>query len=193
MALTNCRDVWPAISDYLDGELSPALRAEIDQHVAGCPKCASVLHGTQNIVRLYRDPRMMPAPTGIRAGLRQRIQAHAAPQRGTLRGLFTGLAVVGAFAILLLMAGSYSGNETALRAAMSHPAYSTPVDPGFVTAHGKLFHRAGCPFMHGPETLLSAADAVAAGYAPCVRCMKEALHSVEITPQGPPLETSLIR
>jgi hypothetical protein len=188
-----CRDVWPQVSNYVDGELLPVLRAEIDQHVAGCPRCASVLRGTQNVIRLYRDPRMMLVPASLRAGLRLRIQARAIPQRGSLGGPFTGLAVVGAFAILLLMAGLNSRTESALRAAMSHPAYSMPVNPVYVTAQGKVFHRAGCPLIHGPQKALSAADALAEGYSPCVRCMKEALRSVEITPQGPPLETSLLQ
>jgi anti-sigma factor RsiW len=199
MAIVNCRDVWPEISNCLDGELpsgphaEPGLRAEIDQHVSGCARCASVLRGTENVIQLYRDPRMMPVPASLRAGLRQRIQARAIPERGTLRGLFVGLTVAGAFAILLLMAGGQKNNEGALRAAMAQPAYRVSSDPVFVTAAGKLFHRAGCPFMHGPEKLLSAADALTEGYAPCIRCMKDALRSVEITPQGPPLETALIQ
>jgi hypothetical protein len=41
-----------------------------------------------------------------------------------------------------------------------------------VTAGGKLFHTAACPFIHGPATVESAAEAVRQGYAPCQRCLK---------------------
>lgn len=205
MAITNCSEVWREVSDYIDGELSPSLRASVDQHAAGCERCTSVLRGTQNIVELYRDPRMLPVPASIRAGLRaklgarlgaglgQRIQARAIPQRGTLRGLMVSLSVVGAVAALLLFAGVTSHNQVSLLSPHAQPAVRLPSDTVFVTAKGKLFHRAGCPLIHGPEKLLSAQDAIGQGYAPCIRCMKEALASAEITPQGPPLETSLLQ
>jgi len=42
---------------------------------------------------------------------------------------------------------------------------------------GKTFHVPGCPFMHGKYHMVTAEEAVREGYAPCSRCMYEALRS----------------
>jgi len=53
-----CEDVWRAISDYLDDDLSPSQCREIDRHIAGCRRCRSVLDGTRNVVELAGDGRV---------------------------------------------------------------------------------------------------------------------------------------
>jgi hypothetical protein len=42
-----------------------------------------------------------------------------------------------------------------------------------VTAAGKVFHREGCTFIHGPAVTESGAQAVAEGYTPCTRCLPQ--------------------
>jgi hypothetical protein len=60
------------------------------------------------------------------------------------------------------------------------PLRSRHSDPGTapapalvaVTAEGKLYHASDCTFIHGPVRTESSAEAIAAGYTPCVRCLK---------------------
>jgi hypothetical protein len=44
-------------------------------------------------------------------------------------------------------------------------------------ADGKIFHVAGCKFIHGKDSLrtLTVHEAEQMGYTPCVRCMKQYL------------------
>jgi hypothetical protein len=46
-----------------------------------------------------------------------------------------------------------------------------------VSENGKLFHRAGCEFIHEKNKLrtLTAAEASRESYSPCVRCLKKYL------------------
>jgi hypothetical protein len=44
-----------------------------------------------------------------------------------------------------------------------------------ITAEGKIFHRADCPFIHGPVKMEDAQTAAQQGYVPDSRCMREAL------------------
>ena len=52
----------------------------------------------------------------------------------------------------------------------SEPAAAAP-DTVIVTADGKLFHRAGCPYVHGPARAESGSQAIAEGFTPCTRCL----------------------
>ncbi len=59
MAHENCRDLLDGLSDFLDGEASAELCAEIQRHMAGCKKCRVVVDTLRKTVTLYRQ---MPQP-----------------------------------------------------------------------------------------------------------------------------------
>ena len=62
-----------------------------------------------------------------------------------------------------------------LRSQHSQPAVRMPSQPVAVTVDGKTFHRADCPFIHGPVKMVDAQTAAREGYVPDPRCMHEAL------------------
>ena len=72
------------------------------------------------------------------------------------------------------VAASWS-HPAALRSEHSRPAVRVPSRMVAVTPEGKTFHDPSCRYIHGPVQMLPAADAVAKGYTPCTRCMREAL------------------
>lgn len=51
----SCVEVWREISNYLEGDVSPELRARIEAHLEVCKHCTAVLDGTRNVVRLIGD------------------------------------------------------------------------------------------------------------------------------------------
>ena len=74
-----------------------------------------------------------------------------------------------------LLAGAWVALSAAaapphLRSRHSEPAAASPATVT-VTAEGKLFHRAGCAYIHGPATTESGEQAIAQGYTPCTRCL----------------------
>ena len=55
MAHENCRDLLDGLSDYLDGEASEELCAEIQRHVSECRKCRVVVDTLGKTVKLYHQ------------------------------------------------------------------------------------------------------------------------------------------
>ena len=61
MVNVSCKQVWREISNYLEGDVDAGLRTAMDEHFRSCKRCASVLEGTRNVIRLYSDERMIDA------------------------------------------------------------------------------------------------------------------------------------
>lgn len=173
-----CEEVWRDVSNYLDGEVEPGLRLAIEEHIRGCSRCAAVVNGTRNIVQLYGEQRMLDVPVGFSRRLHQRLESNVSASRRTFLGWMVAAAAGG------LVFGSFelasSSALTSPRLRSEHAQASNRVPPDMtviVSERGKVFHVAGCPFIHGKSNLLtiSARDAEREGYAPCVRCMKKYL------------------
>lgn len=69
----DCQHVWEYISAYLDGELDPKLRAQIDRHLETCEICSAVLDSTRNVLVLVADDRVFELPAGFSERLHARL------------------------------------------------------------------------------------------------------------------------
>lgn len=177
-----CEQVWREISNYLEGDVEPSLRQEMDQHLAGCPCCRSVLAGTRNVVSLYSDERMIDVPGGFSVRLRKRLEQNARTATHRWSSWYAWMVPVAA--ILLITGGIRAANSLTpthpMKTAHAQPARQIPPDmPVIVTAHAKTFHAAGCPFIHNKQTerILTAKEAMREGYEPCLRCMRKYLNT----------------
>jgi hypothetical protein len=175
-----CEQVWHEISNYLDGEVAPDLRAAMDEHLRGCLKCSAVLEGTRNVIALYGEDSMFEPPQGFSQRLHKRLEENMPRQRGTAFGWMVAVAAA------LLIVGSFElGDSSAFvgpqqRSQQAQPG--TGVPPGMmvvVAEDGKLFHAgAACPLLHDKAHLrtMTASEARREGYTPCVQCMKKYLN-----------------
>jgi hypothetical protein len=68
-----CERVWAEISNYLEGEIAPGLREQMEGHFRGCTRCSAVLNGTKNVVALIGDERSFPVPVGFGERLYSRL------------------------------------------------------------------------------------------------------------------------
>jgi anti-sigma factor (TIGR02949 family) len=57
---SNCRDLFAALSEYLDAELPARDCAAIEAHIADCPPCIEFVDSLKKTVRLCKD--CGPAP-----------------------------------------------------------------------------------------------------------------------------------
>ena len=69
----NCHEVWREISNYIDDDLDPSLRSDIEVHLAQCRHCAALLDSTRNVIVLIADARVFQLPTGFSQRLRARL------------------------------------------------------------------------------------------------------------------------
>jgi len=176
--VVTCEAVWSEVSNYVDGEIDPDLRAAMEEHFRGCQKCSAVLDGTRNVIGLYGEDRMFEPPLGFSQRLHKRLEENMPRQRGTAFGWLIAAAaavlVVGSFEV----ANSSSFIHAELRSGLAQPASEVPENLMVVVSEdGKTFHAAGCRFIHGRAKLrtILASEALREGYAPCVRCMKKYL------------------
>ena len=176
--IISCEQMWREVSDYLDGEVDPELRAAIEEHVKGCQRCTAVLDGMRNVIQLYGDERMMEVPVGFSRRLHQRLEADMSHSRRTFLGWMVAAAASLAVAGAIEVAPSSVSSRQNLRSEHARPSNRVPPDMMVIVADdGKTFHVAGCPFIHDKKRLrtIPAHQAEQEGYAPCVRCMKQYL------------------
>ena len=187
--VVNCEKVWSEISNYLEGEIDPSLRSAMETHFQTCRRCASVLEGTRNVIRLYGDERMLEVP----AGFGRRLEKRLAQSEGTSRPWSTWSAWLVPVAALALIAGSVGlanslNSKSPLKSEHAQPGQNIPPDMVvLVSADARVFHVAGCEFIHNKDKTrtLTATEAIREGYVPCTRCMRKYLSAAAKRPLDP--------
>ena len=75
----NCDGVIREISNYIDGELEPMMRQDLEQHLKDCKHCALTVDQTKVTVQLFCDDELVELPadvkTRLREGLRKKLRA----------------------------------------------------------------------------------------------------------------------
>jgi predicted anti-sigma-YlaC factor YlaD len=79
-----CKAVWEHISDYLDQQLTPEVREEIEKHLENCEVCSAILDSTRNVLILTADDRTYELPVGYSKRLHDRLEQalHEKPAPG---------------------------------------------------------------------------------------------------------------
>jgi anti-sigma factor RsiW len=63
-----CEELLKALSEYVDGELDPAICKGFEEHLAGCNPCQVVFDNVRNTISLYQagQPYAIPKEFGAR-------------------------------------------------------------------------------------------------------------------------------
>lgn len=70
----SCEEVWREVSNYVDEDLVPELRASIEAHLKVCAHCKAIVDGTQNVVKLVADGVEYPLPDGFSKRLYNKVK-----------------------------------------------------------------------------------------------------------------------
>ncbi len=70
----SCLEVWRELSNYVDAEVTPELRARMEAHLKACAHCTAVLDGTRNVVKLVADGIEYELPEGFSQRLYSKIK-----------------------------------------------------------------------------------------------------------------------
>lgn len=180
--VVNCEQVWQEISNYLEGEVSPELRAAMEAHIRECRHCTAVLDGTRNVVHLYADDRLLELPAGFSARWQRKLAESMPGNRGTAFGWLIAVAALALVSGSFALARFDSPARPALRSYHAEPGTSVPPEMMVeIAADGKTFHVPGCKYLHqhegeGEVRLVAASEAIREGYVPCVRCLRQYLN-----------------
>ncbi|MFZ0417304.1 MAG: zf-HC2 domain-containing protein [Candidatus Sulfotelmatobacter sp.] len=180
--MLNCEQVWREISNYVDGEVDAGLRSSMDEHFRTCKRCASLLAGTRNVVQLYGDERMLEVPAGFGQRLEKRLGQRLVTKQSGSRWSSWSAWLVPVAAVALIAGGLKLSNTYTFRhpvkSILAAPGHDIPPDMMVVVSDGsKVFHVAGCPFIHdkASERTITAKQAMQDGYVPCSRCLRQYL------------------
>ena len=175
--MLNCEQVWREVSNYVDGDGDAALRPAMEEHFRTCKRCASVLAGTRNVVALYGDERMLEVPAGFSRRLEKRLAKNAGTRWSSWSAWLVPVAALALIAGGVLLTNSLTFRNF-IRSQHAEPGNHVPPDMQVVVSSGsKVFHVAGCPFIHdkATERTMTAKEAMREGYVPCTRCLRQYL------------------
>jgi predicted anti-sigma-YlaC factor YlaD len=68
-----CAEVLRELSNYMDDDVTPALRSRIDAHVRACAGCRALYDGVRKVITLVSHNDVIELPEGFSQRLRQRI------------------------------------------------------------------------------------------------------------------------
>lgn len=78
MTEVTCIDGVPHLMEYLEGVLSDEVRATLERHVAGCPKCTAFVASYLETPRIVREATAITLPAdrqdALRTFLRERLR-----------------------------------------------------------------------------------------------------------------------
>jgi len=180
--VVNCKQVWQEVSNYLEGEITPDLRAAMEAHFRECKHCTAVLDGTKNIVHLYADDRLIELPAGFSARWQRKLAESMPSPRGTAYGWLIAVAALALISGSFALARFDSFPPSPLRSYHSEPGVGVPPEMMVaIASDGKTFHVPGCKYLHqheggGEVRLVAATEAIREGYVPCVRCLRRYLN-----------------
>ena len=69
----SCLEVIRELSNYVDQDVQPELRADIEAHLPTCAHCTAIYDGLRNTITLMADGRSFELPIGFSQRLRHKL------------------------------------------------------------------------------------------------------------------------
>lgn len=100
----NCRDTLLMLSGYMDGEIDPVERMEVQRHLETCPECANNLTNARQVQTVLQKKALYePAPAGLEKRVLAAVRAEERAQRPLNRPFVRPALGIAACAGLLLV------------------------------------------------------------------------------------------
>ena len=69
----NCRGVIQELSTYLDGELDPQARLELERHLERCEDCRMVVDTTKKTIQIFCNSEPLALPVDVHNRLHEAL------------------------------------------------------------------------------------------------------------------------
>jgi anti-sigma factor RsiW len=70
----NCNSVIRELSNYIDGELEPAVKQELERHLEHCEECKIVVDQTKLTVEIFCDSEPVELPSDVKSRLHEALR-----------------------------------------------------------------------------------------------------------------------
>lgn len=70
-----CKSGVELLMEFMEGGLEPGVRAAIEAHVAGCPRCEAFVASYQDTLRIVREATLIEMPADLEASLLAALRA----------------------------------------------------------------------------------------------------------------------
>jgi anti-sigma factor RsiW len=77
----NCQDIFNELTEYLDGAIDAATRAELERHLTKCKKCRYVVDTTRKTIEIFCNAEPAPLPPDVRQRLHDALAKKLGQQR----------------------------------------------------------------------------------------------------------------
>lgn len=79
--MSTCKKLLTELSNYLDGELDAALRAEIEAHAKRCPNCYIIIDSTRKTVEIFKGCGPYDVPVELHMRIEQAVRLHVSKSK----------------------------------------------------------------------------------------------------------------
>lgn len=76
----NCRGLIRELSNYLDGELDPPTRSELERHLEHCEDCRLVVDTTKKTIQIFCNSEPVELPADVSDRLRAALKKYLPPR-----------------------------------------------------------------------------------------------------------------
>ena len=85
--LLTCKDFLKELSAYLDNDLDPELKADLQKHVSECPNCWVVCDTTEKTIKVYKGMEAQPIPSSIQGRLQAFLARNCSKRKKAIADL----------------------------------------------------------------------------------------------------------
>ena len=75
----NCKGVIRELSNYIDGDLDPGLKTELERHLQHCEDCTMIVDQTKKSIEILCDSRPVELPSDVRSRLHDALRQKMGP------------------------------------------------------------------------------------------------------------------
>ncbi len=80
--MKRCKKLLVELSNYLDGDVDPQLKQELEVHLKACPDCWVLCDTTRRTIQIFRGNEPYPMPEQVKDRLAAALRRKAAERRG---------------------------------------------------------------------------------------------------------------
>jgi anti-sigma factor RsiW len=76
--LLTCKDFLKELNDYLDEQVDPAMRQELERHISECPNCWVIMDTSKKTIQVYKGMEPQAVPDNVQQKLLAAVQKRMA-------------------------------------------------------------------------------------------------------------------